>query len=612
MWVPGGWEPAACTRPAGRAAARLAALVVLALAGAVAWPAAQAVAADLPYEVEIRGVEDATRRQALEGVSMLVRQKDHPPPSLPALRRRAEADVLALEEAMASFGYYDAVASYAIAAAARPVKVIVTIEPGPLYRLAEYNIVGADPALSDGTIRITARRLGLARDDAAAAAPVRQSEQRLLNLLARQARPLARIVDRRIVVDHRTHAMSVTLRVDIGPPAEFGPLRIEGLKTVDERYVRLLLPWHEGQPFDSEKVEEGRQAVVATGLFTAVRIAHADTVGPDGRLPMTLSVTEGKHRSIGTGLSYDTTTGVSAEAFWEHRNLLGGGERLRVTATGGETEYGLEGSLRVPAFLDDVKTSLLIDAEGKQEDLEAYDATRVGVTASVERAFTRSLSGNAGVTLAAETIRDQVKGDQEYTLAGLPMGLSWDTSNDLFDPRHGNRLKLSATPYTAAAGAPANFVVTRLFDSFYLPLGGDVVLANWGRAAFIFGESLEDIPADKRLYGGGGGSVRAFGYQRLGPLDEHGDPTGGRSLVELGTELRVRLSDEFGAAVFLEGGDVYSDITPDFGESFLWGGGFGLRYFTSFGPIRLDVAAPFNPRGNDDPVQVYVSIGQAF
>jgi translocation and assembly module TamA len=283
-----------------------------------------------------------------------------------------------------------------------------------------------------------------------------------------------------------------------------------------------------------------------------------------------------------------------------------------VTATGAETEYGLEGSLRVPAFFDDVKNTLLVDAEAKEESLEAYDATRIGFTTSIERAFTDELSASAGISLEASQIRDEVQGDEQFALVGLPLALSWDTTNDLFDPRRGNRLKLAVTPYTSVAGEPANFVVARAFDSFYLNLGGDVVLANWARVGFILGEEAEDVPADKRLYAGGGGSVRAFGYQRLGPLDEDGDPIGGVSLVELGTELRVRITEEIGAVIFAEGGNVYSDLAPDFSDPFLWGAGVGLRYFTSFGPIRLDVATPINPRRDDDIVQFYVSIGQAF
>jgi translocation and assembly module TamA len=608
MRLPTGGAPNG-SRPS--AACLVACLIGSLLAAGLLLVAAAARAADVPYEVQLAGVEDGTQLSALEGVSKLVRQKDHPPPSLPALQRRAEADLPALEEGMASFGYYAASADYTIDAKATPVKVTVTITPGPLYRLAEYNIIGNDPALTDGTIRVTGKRLGVKRNDPAVAAAVRDSEQRLLSLLARQSRPLAKVVDRKIVVDHDKQTMTVTLKLDTGPPASFGALKIEGLDSVDERYVRLLLPWSEGEPFDSSKVEEGRQAVVATGLFSAVRIAHGDTVGPDGRLPMTVSVTEGKQRSIGAGVSYDTTTGFGAEVFWEHRNLFGSGERLKLTATGSQTEYGVEGSLRIPAFFDDIKNTLLVDAEGKQEMLEAYDATRIGATMSLERAFTKDLSGSAGLSLEAETIKDQVKGDQEYTLVGVPLSLSWDTSNDLFDPRRGNRLKVSTTPYTAVAGAPANFMVTRIFDSFYVPMGDDFVLASWARAGFVFGEELEDVPADKRLYAGGGGSVRAFGYQRLGPLDENGDPTGGLSLLELGTELRVRLTDEIGAVAFVEGGSVSADLF-DLSDEFLWGGGIGLRYFTSFGPIRLDVATPVNPRSDDEIVQIYVSIGQAF
>ena len=137
-------------------------------------------------------------------------------------------------------------------------------------------------------------------------------------------------------------------------------------------------------------------------------------------------------------------------------------------------------------------------------------------------------------------------------------------------------------------------------------------LAGWGRIGSIFGDQSADIPATKRLYGGGGGSVRAFGYQMLGPLDASGDPLGGRSQLELGLELRGRITEKIGGVVFVEGGNVYEDPVPDLGEEFLWGAGVGLRYFTDLGPIRVDVALPVNPREEDDDFQVYVSLGQAF
>lgn len=593
-------------QPPGRMVRTIAALAAALAATLLSGPAV----ADVPYEVQIVGIEDDGLLTTLEGVSTLAANVERPPPSLAALKRRAEQDVPTLEEAMASFGYYAATVDYAITEG-DPVAVTVTITPGPLYTLAAYDIVGSNPALSAGAIKVTAEGLGIRRNDPAAAAAVVAAERRLLSLLARQGYPLAKVLDRKVVVDHATRTMSVDVRIDTGPQASFGPIAVEGLDSVDEEYVRMLLPWREGETFDAGKVEEARRELVATGLFTAVRIGHAEEARPDRQLPMTLSVTEAKHRSIGGGLRYATEEGFGAQVFWEHRNLFGQGERLKLTGHGGETGFGAEASLRDPAFWDDPRNTLLISAEATREMLEAFDATRFGGGVSIERAITPELTASAGLTFEHSEI-DEDGELSEFTLVGVPVGLTWDTSDDLLDPHSGNKLQLSATGYRAVAGQKTDFLVARVYDSLYLPLGDALVLANWGRLGFIFGDARADIPADKRLYGGGGGSVRGFGYQRLGPLDDDGQPLGGRSHVAFGTELRMRFDDSFGAVIFLEGGNVYEGSTPDFSEPLLWGAGAGFRYFTDFGPLRLDVAVPLNPRPGDDDFQIYVSLGQAF
>jgi translocation and assembly module TamA len=127
------------------------------------------------------------------------------------------------------------------------------------------------------------------------------------------------------------------------------------------------------------------------------------------------------------------------------------------------------------------------------------------------------------------------------------------------------------------------------------------------------GVSREEIPADERFYAGGGGSVRGIPYQLAGPLDEDDDPLGGRSLLEVGAEIRYNFTESLGAVLFLDGGTVYSSAYPDFSEELLWGAGPGLRYYTPIGPLRLDVGVPLQPReGVDDLFQLYISIGQAF
>lgn len=571
-----------------------------------------AVALEVPYQVEISGVEDETLRTALEQNSGLIADAGRPPPTEAALRRRVEADLPRLAQVLDSFGYYGARIEYDLAAEGRPVRVTLRIAPGPLYRIGDYDISGPSPALTDGSIRIEANDLGLTRGAPAEAQAIVQSEARLLAALARQAYPLARITDEKVVVDHATQKVSVALKVDLGPKARFGPTEISGLDNVKPAFVEARLPWQSGAPFNADLVDQARTSLRETGLFASVAIDLADDVDDQGRLPMTVRLVEAKHRSIGAGLGWSTSDGFGAKLFWEHRNLLGTGELLSVTALGGETVNGLDLGLRMPG-LDDTRFTYFTAAHIRDENRDAYDSQTAGASAGVEYAATPTLTLAGGVSLEYEDITDN-REHSEFTLLGFPLSLTRDTSDNLFDPTRGNRLTASMTPYVSLLGDNTQFVVTRLSDSHYVSLTEDdsLIIAGWGRVGAIVGDKSTQIPATKRLYGGGGGSVRGFGYQMLGPIDDDGDPLGGRSQLELGTELRARVTEDFGGVVFIEGGNVYEDPLPDFDEEILWGAGVGLRYYTDLGPIRADIAFPLNPRDEDDSFQLYVSLGQAF
>jgi translocation and assembly module TamA len=140
------------------------------------------------------------------------------------------------------------------------------------------------------------------------------------------------------------------------------------------------------------------------------------------------------------------------------------------------------------------------------------------------------------------------------------------------------------------------------------------VLAGRARFAGIAGAPTSAIAPSRRLYAGGGGSVRGYAYKGIGPHNSEGDPTGGRSLAEFSLEARVRtgwFDGALGVVPFIDAGTVGESATPDFDE-IKFGAGIGLRYYTGFGPLRLDVAMPLN-RGPGDPrIGVYVALGQSF
>ena len=123
---------------------------------------------------------------------------------------------------------------------------------------------------------------------------------------------------------------------------------------------------------------------------------------------------------------------------------------------------------------------------------------------------------------------------------------------------------------------------------------------------------------DRRLYLGGGGSILGYKYQLAGPLDGDNDPIGGRGSLEFGVETRIRFNENWGMVLFYDGGILSDEKYPKFSDSSFHGAGIGGRYYTDFGPIRLDLAFPLRVRRDankkrvDDAFQVYISIGQAF
>jgi translocation and assembly module TamA len=163
-------------------------------------------------------------------------------------------------------------------------------------------------------------------------------------------------------------------------------------------------------------------------------------------------------------------------------------------------------------------------------------------------------------------------------------------------------------------GGRFTYARAQIDASAYHPVSDSIVLAGRIRLGTIFGTSAFDVAPSRRFYSGGGGSVRGYGYQQLGPKDVDGDPIGGRGLAEFGAEARIRLKQfggNFGIVPFFDGGSLTTKSLPTLGNM-RYAAGLGARYYSSFGPIRIDVGVPLNRQKGDGPVAVTVSLGQAF
>jgi translocation and assembly module TamA len=589
---------------------RLVASLVLLVLGIGAAPAQEAV----PYEVEIVGVTDETLRGLLEQSSQLVELKDRPPESPARLRARADADVERLGKTLRSQGYYDATVAAELDADQRPVPVRLKVETGQVYTLEEFTTRFVGDHTVPAETMPTWQALGIARGQPALATAILDAESALVTHLQQHGYPLAKRAGHDAVIFRDRHALEVVVEVDAGPQARFGTVRVAGLDRVEIAVVRRLIPWRTGEAYDLRKVQQAHRALVADPLFETVAVTPAETVNPDGHIDIAVDVTEADRRSIGAGVSYSTDVGPGASVFWEHRNLFGEGETLRLSLSGALDEQVAAANYR-DASLSDGRYTFLGDLTLANRQLEAYDERSLALATALETSIGehwKVRGGPAFELLSTEGETDEEA--QEFFLVGLPLGLSRDDTDDRLNPTRGSRLQFDVAPYAGVGTRYINFLSASAAGSAYLGLdpGGRFVLAGRGKVGIVYGEPTEDLPANKRFYAGGGGSIRGYEFQTVGPLDSDGDPTGGRSLIELSAELRVRVTETIGIVPFVDAGTVSDSEYPSLEEELQYAAGIGVRYYTAIGPLRADVAFPLNRRDIDDRFQFYVSIGQAF
>ncbi len=572
-------------------------------------------ASAINYEVELVGDLNDDLRSLLEDSSQLIRLQPRPPAGLSGLRRRVKDDLERLAKALRSEGYYDHSLTDQMSGPgteAEPVEVTIAVEPGPRYTLGSYQVTyqGLVPNLGGLDAE---KDLGLVTGAPAESAAIAEAEKRLLRRHANSGYPFAKVKDDRFVIDRASRTLNGAVALDVGPRVAFGPLRIAGLELVEEAYLRRLIAWRQGALYDPRVLEKAREALSKTGLFTAVIFKPAETADAAGQVPVTLELAERPRRSLGFGAGFSTDETFDVDVFWEHRNWSGEGENLRLEARA--TEVRQEASVRFakPNFRK-LGQTLITSTTGRHEDSDAFNGWSITQFIGAERVLAPGLTFTSGPVFEVSRIDDQQETDS-FALVGFSMDLTYDSRDDPLDPSEGWHLGIKSAPFVGVFMESTQFWSNEATAATYYSLDAEgwIVLAGRATLGTIVGDSDQGIPANRRFYAGGAGSVRGYEFRTVGPLDAEDDPLGGRSIAVVNLETRIRVTEQFGIVPFLDGGQVYEDPWIDLGEELLWAGGLGLRYFSPIGPLRLDVALPINGRdGVDDDFEFYISIGQAF
>lgn len=551
--------------------------------------------------------------------------------SIAQLAARARADQELLTELLRVYGYYDAQVVRTVGglggeqadAGARPT-VSFSIIPGQRYRFGAIDLGALNTAPDFERLRNV---FEIITGDPLSSDKIVEEQLDLDIALGEGGYPFAEIAEPDLLIDHRDARGDLTLPVNPGGKYAFGPVISSDPEFLSSEHLGSIARFEPGDVFQRSLELDLRRAITATGLVSSVSITPREVEPPSatgpGIVAMDVEMTKAPLRTLAGAIGYGSEEGFRVQASWEHRNFFPPEGALKFRGILGTQEQLAGVTYRRNNFGGRDKV-LSLDAYASTIDSAAFDARTVAFVASYDRTstllFQKPLGWSVGFEAIATSERPPVVGGitpprETFFVGALPVSVLFDTTDDLLDPTKGFRVGGRLSPEISRNNGTQSFYLRGQFDgSLYKQVTDRVVIAGRTRYGSIPGTDIDNIAPSRRLYAGGGSSVRGYGFQQIGPTDALGDPSGGRSLVEFSLEARVKtgfLDGAVSVVPFVDAGSVGTEPTPDFDEIKI-GVGLGVRYATDFGPIRVDVGVPLNPGPNDNPVAVYVSLGQAF
>jgi translocation and assembly module TamA len=500
------------------------------------------------------------------------------------------------------------------------------VVPGARYRLGAIAL-GNLAETSPEDFPLLRGRFGLQPGDPLSSDAIVAARTALDGALADNGYAFAAMGEPELVIDHRREEGDLTLPVATGGKYRFGALNSSLGRFLPASHLQRIARFRQGDIYSRSQVEDLRRAILATGLVASVAVSPRETAPPapgaPGEVALDLAMTRAPLRTLAGSAGYESGDGARLEVSWEHRNLFPPEGMLRLRGIAGTKEQLVGATFRRNNFLgrDQVLTA---DLYANNVTRTAFEARTLAFTATFEKLttlifqkpWTWSVSGELLATEEREGAVGGVRSaSKTYFIGALPLRAAYDASDDLLDPTRGWRVSLRVSPeLSVQQGRRSTYARVQADASAYLPVGKAVVLAGRVRLGTIPGTAIDNIAPSRRFYAGGGGSVRGFGYQLIGPRDSLGDPSGGRSLTEVSLEARIG-TGLFGGALsvvpFIDAGSVDERVTPGW-RDMRYGAGLGVRYKTGFGPIRIDVGTPLNHRPGESRIGVTVALGQAF
>jgi outer membrane protein assembly complex protein YaeT len=540
-----------------------------------------------------------------------------------------EGDMQRIAATYREYSHYRARASYELHwdPAGHEVAIVIRVEEGPAVHLDSFAIDLSE--MPNGAARwkpILVDPLPLKKGDPFTVAVYGGAKRALLQNLANYGFPDAQITGGG-EVDLATNTATISWAVQPGPRVLIGEVRIHGEHTVSDEVVRRELTFKPGDVYSEKEIQDSQRLVSDLGVFRTAIISQVkddpnapEPEGPPpGKVtrPIDVSLEERPLRNVRLGLGYGTEDKLRAQIGWLHRNVTGRADSFDVHARYSSLATEFQATLREP-HIPDPRTTFYLDSRIRDDTLPAYDDTSLLTRASIERSLRKGWSGYVGYDLEFTDVRKVASGiqsqEEAYRLGYVDFGVRRITVDSLVDPTLGTWLEASVELSSHYLASVKDYGRWTLDGRAFYPIGPVVVA---GRVLLgtidAFGNTTDAaLPVTKLFYAGGSATVRGYDFQKLGTDGRLGSAVGGQSLLNVSAEVRFPIWQELRGATFVDAAQLSDSAWLWQPQDLHYAVGFGLRYSTPLGPVRVDIAAPIHRPEGTDPVRIWFAIGQPF
>jgi translocation and assembly module TamA len=581
------------------------------------------LAADRPEKKAlVQGIDNRTLREEIERA---IGESLEPAQSRIEARRRARDAQDSAELMLRSEGFYDYAVETDITEGDRP-QGIVRITLGPRTHFGPINIKWLKAPPDEDSIKAAFDAIDIRTGASARAEDVVEAQARIVSILEVRGYADARAEAPDVVVDHADTSMSPTFNVESAQLVRMGGLVFSNPKQrTDPAFIRKLAPWKAGEVYHPNAIADLEHRLLDTGVYDSVTVSLAPRTEavpgapllPTGEAlrPVMVNLSERSKHALDFTAGYSTSEGTDFDVRWSDFNRFRRADTLVYGARLATIDSRAGVQWSTPHFLVPGET-LKLAGDWFRTVAPAYTEQGAVISADLTRRFRTTSYVTEGASVTSSQVIDKETGKIRIITVRLVGALALDHSDNPLDPRQGWKLEAHVTPTDIQGDEQQVYLKSQLQVTGYLPLDRqrEWVVAGRLHVGSIIGGTIPGVPAPDRFFAGGGGSVRGYSYQDIGPHYADNTPIGGLSLTETSVELRRRFgTSPWGAVLFFDAGSVAETVNPDF-HHVDTAVGVGFRYHLNFAPIRADLAFPLQKASNSgqQPFQVYLSIGQSF